>query len=196
MNMNDMIMDNSSLHLPPETAHWEPKYPFDLVVSYEDTATRNHAMALYDHLAQSLLDDYDFQCSWFRFDHFRSAEIRAQACDAAAEANMIIVCLRSGETVPTLVRQWIESWLPRKDDRKSALVSLVGGVEHQQRDNCPANVYLQKVARVCKMDYFSHSYNASKLPSLRVDAAPANMKTAVGSFFQIRTESPRWGINE
>ena len=49
-------------------SHWEPKMPFDLVVAYEDRATRNRALHLYDHLAQQLLDDYDFKCAWWKFD--------------------------------------------------------------------------------------------------------------------------------
>lgn len=171
------------------------------MVTYEDTATRNQAMQLYDHLAQSLLDDYDFQCSWWRFDHFRAGDLRAQAADAAAEANMIIICLRSASHVPAQVRSWIEEWLPRKDDRKSALVSLIGDLHHPQRDQCPANLYLQNVARLAKMDFFSHSFASATertpvVPAPQIDRSTTELATLFGEDRDLQVETPRWGINE
>jgi hypothetical protein len=185
----------------PEASAWEPKYPFDLVVTYEDTETRNHAMQLYDHLAQNLLDDYDFQCTWWRFDLFRNPVLRTQAAEAAAEANMIIICLRSGNTMPPLAKAWIETWLPRRDERKSALVSLVGDVAWNQRDFCDVNVYLHKIARVAKMDYFSHAFELEhqakrSLPTPETDPRQTNVIQAFPNPFLGRHFTPRWGINE
>ena len=54
------------------SAQWEPKFPFDLVIAYEDNPTRDRAMLLYDRIAQQLLDDYDFQCAWWKLDHLRA----------------------------------------------------------------------------------------------------------------------------
>ena len=197
-------MPKSTLPSRHQSPRWEPKYPFDLVVAYEDTATRDQAMQLYDHLAQSLLDDYDFQCSWWRFDHFRAGDLRSQASDAAAEANMIILCLRSGDQIPAQVCSWIEQWLPRKDDRKSALVSLIADVDHPHRDRCPANLYLQNVARLAKMDFFSHSFTSERSATLERSTTlaaplvdPSNrLASLMGGVYELRTETPRWGINE
>jgi len=54
-------MNNPALNPQLDASEWEPKFPFDLVVAYEDTFTRQRALQLYDHLAQQLLKDYDFQ---------------------------------------------------------------------------------------------------------------------------------------
>src|SRR6266581_3823743 len=58
--------------------HWEPKYPFDLVVAYEDLASRKRALQLYDHLAGQLLDEYDFQCAWWKFEHLQDRHLHAR----------------------------------------------------------------------------------------------------------------------
>src|SRR5213594_2896872 len=75
-SMNKPLL-NSQAVLP----HWEPKYPFDLVVAYEDLATRNRALLLYDHLSEQLIDEYDFQCTWWKLDHLCSQTLREQAAD-------------------------------------------------------------------------------------------------------------------
>src|ERR1043166_3436417 len=45
----------------PKAVHWEPRFPFDLVVTYEDEATCERAFAVCDHLVQELQNDHDVQ---------------------------------------------------------------------------------------------------------------------------------------
>ena len=120
----------SNLLSSPQTKdpHWEPKFPFDLVVAYEDRATRARALQLYDHLAGQLLDDYDFKCAWWKFDHLGDPSLREHAVDDAADANMIVLSVQGQRDLPAIGRAWIEDWLPRRDNRKSALVALVAQV--------------------------------------------------------------------
>lgn len=183
-----------------EASHWEPKFPFDLVVSYEDTITRNHALQLYDHLAQKLLDDYDFQCTWWKFDHLRNSTLMEQASDAAAEANMIIMAIRAGKELPAIAKTWVNSWIARKDNRKSALVAVIAGVDPVRKEPCPAQVYLQKVARSAKMDFFSHSFDAPKeTPSYSVETIAERAEKVTPLLEEIlhqKTTILRWGINE
>jgi len=79
-------MNNAALTPQMDVAGWDPKLPFDLVVAYEDLETRNRALHLYDHLAQQLLDDYDFQCSWWKFDHLANGHVRLDADGIADDA--------------------------------------------------------------------------------------------------------------
>ena len=65
-------MNNPALNPRSNASQWEPKFPFDLLVAYEDALTRDRALKLYDTLAQQLLNDYDFQCSWWKFDHLQN----------------------------------------------------------------------------------------------------------------------------
>lgn len=195
-----LAMNTTMTPSRPEAAHWEPKYPFDLVVSYEDTTTRNHALQLYDHLAQKLLDDYDFQCTWWKFDHLRNSTLMEQAVDAAAEANMIIMTIRAGKELPAIARKWVDQWVGRKDNRKSALVAVIAGVEPQRREACPAQLYLQKVARTAKMDFFSHAFNLPKEPpSYSVETIAERAEKVTPLLEEILHQKAtilRWGINE
>jgi len=181
---------------------WEPKYPFDLVVAYEDTATRSRAMQLYDHLAQQLLDEYDFQCSWWKFDHLRDPVLHQEAADTAAEANMIILSFEQGREMPATARTWVETWLARKAVSKSALVTLVGQAQESEHHFCQVHLFLQNAARLAKMDFFFHASDSQPdAPAY----SPENMTQRAQTVTPVMEEIlrykpsvpfPRWGINE
>ena len=186
-------------------SHWEPKFPFDLVVAYEDAETRTRALHLYDHLAQQLLDDYDFQCSWWKFDHLANSTLRQQASDAAAEANMIILCLHGRDGVTAEQRAWIEEWLPRRDGRKSALVAMLGGTDEAGGPSGTSATlnYLRNVARLGRMDFFDHTFNVD-LPQRELSMQPPPVDppritpppVVVHPLLYHQMPTPRWGINE
>jgi hypothetical protein len=193
-------MNNPVLTPRIDASEWEPKFPFDLVVAYEDSFTRNRALHLYDHLAQQLLDDYDFQCSWWKFDHLTNLTLRQQAADAAVEANMIILSMHARPELPSTHRLWMENWIPRRDNRKAALVALVAGENALQHEAAPMLACLQNAARLGKMDFFTHEFNlpapeggriaSSAIPTARlVPPIPHHV-------LEQRTPTPRWGINE
>lgn len=210
-HMDRDVMSNSVITPSVGTPHWEPKFPFDLVVAYEDSETRNRALHLYDHLAQQLLDDYDFQCAWWKFEHLADTRLGQQAADSATSANMIILCLHTRSELPAVVQKWIEDWLPRRDNRKAALVALLGGPEEARESAEPMLTYLRRVARTGHMDFFDHAFDLS-LPTRRVSVpsmpeppripvvsapaavVPSSLPSAQRMHHQVPT--PRWGINE
>jgi hypothetical protein len=179
--------------------HWEPKFPFDLVVAYEDRATRARALQLYDHLAGQLLDDYDFKCAWWKFDHLGEPLLREHAVDDAADANMIVLSVNGQKDLSAIGKTWIEGWLPRRDNRKSALVALIAADAPEGGD--PGLLrYLQSVARVARMDFFTHAFVQEKrMPTLDMDQVSARasvLTPMLQEILQRRTPAPRWGINE
>jgi hypothetical protein len=192
-------MNNPALTHRLAASEWEPKYPFDLVVAYEDSVTRDRALHLYDHLAQELLDDYDFQCSWWKFDHLANSTLRQQSADSAAEANMIILSLHAHREMPASHKAWIESWLPRRDGRKSALVTLITG-QAPEKDSTPMLTYLHRVARAGKMDFFPHGFDLPRAQRERSAQQITDQARAathlVPEILQQRMPVPRWGINE
>lgn len=193
-------MSKTAIHSIVGTAHWEPKYPFDLVVAYEDTTTRNRAMQLYDHLAQELLDDYDFQCSWWKLDHLDNPGICEQAADAAAEANMIIVSLRGDQGLPTVFHRWLEGWLSRRGDQKSALVLLLGDNGERRDQPRRLRLQLQQAARQARMDFFVHAYDLPETgtPYATESRAPQAQRAnpVPEEVLDPPAYIPRWGINE
>jgi hypothetical protein len=193
-------MSNTALNSRLDASQWEPKFPFDLVVCYEDTYTRNRALHLYDHLAQQLLDDYDFQCSWWKFDHLSNATLGQQAADAAAEANMIVLSVHARPDLLPLHKDWIEDWLPRRDNRKSALVALIAGADRPEREAALMLTYLQRTARLGRMDFFTHTFDTPR-PGRELSAQElAERARAVTPLLQDilhhKMPIPRWGINE
>ena len=152
-------MTKSLLNSRPEDSPWAPKYPFDLLVAYDDVTTRNRALQLCDRLTKKLADDYDFKCTWWKFDHLRDTALREQAADAAAEANMIILSIHADNELPAAVKAWTETWLARKDHGKRALVTLIDGAQQQGQGFCPVQLYLQKVAHIGGMNFFSQPFD-------------------------------------
>ena len=181
-------------------SHWEPKFPFDLVVAYEDRQTRDRALHLYDHLAQQLLDDYDFQCSWWKFDHLTDRTLCQQAADAAVEANMVIISMQARPELLSAHQAWLEEWLPRRDHRKSALVALIAGADQHSPEAERTLAYLRRAARQAHMDFFNHNF-ALSLPSrdISLPAEAPRVTPPPGAFSQDlyhQMPTPRWGINE
>lgn len=187
----------------PETklpdSQWVPKTPFDLVVAYEDRATRNRALHLCDHLAEQLLDDYDFKCAWWKFDHLTDPSLREHSIDDAAEANMVILSLHARPDISEEHKSWIESWIDLRDQRKCALVAMIGDGAQASVDSSNLIVWLRNAARLGHMDFFNHSFGVSAppLPSAP-EAAPGKtgtftLTTGVPGQHMLNTRS---GINE
>lgn len=145
---------------PGVTATREPsKSLFNLLVAYEDTATRNLAFGLYDKLAQALLDECDFRCTWWKFDHLHHATLQLRAVDAALQANMIILSVHAENELSPLAKSWIETWQPQKAGETSALVVLLAesGLDHPLPSKMEAA--LAEVAHRAKMDFFCNAVN-------------------------------------
>jgi hypothetical protein len=193
-------MNNATLTPRMDIAGWDPKLPFDLVVAYEDLETRNRALHLYDHLAQQLLDDYDFQCSWWKFDHLTNITLRQQAADAAVEANMVILSIRASEDLPRAHKLWLEDWISRRHHRKAALVVMIAGTSVPEREAATVLAYLQNAARLARMDFFTHAFELPGSPretsaAVLPGQAPAATPLLHG-LLQHRSPVLRWGINE
>ena len=195
-------MTKSLLTSREKDSSWDPKYPFDLVVAYDDVITRNRALQLCDRLTNKLVDDFDFKCTWWKFDHLRDATLREQAAVAAADANMIILSLHADKDLPVAVKAWTETWLARKDHGKRALVTLIEGAHPRDQGFCPVQLYLQKVAHMGGMNFFSQPFDLPvETPRYTVETITERAVKVTPVLMQIlnhRTAIPMWkfGINE
>jgi len=178
---------------------WQPKYPFDLVVAYEDSATRERAMSLHDHLAKKLSDDFDFQCAWWKFEHIADDTLREQAVDDATSANMIVLSLRAGNDLPAAAQQWMEGWSHRRDHHKCALVTLFTN-ESSATSAPPTFTRLKQLARQAHMDFFANIPDIpGALPELnltQITERATAVTPTLRAILQQRFPLPRWGINE
>lgn len=196
----DCRMNESIATKKTANSNWDPKFPFDLVVAYEDNDTRARALHLYDHLAQQLLDDYDFQCSWWKFDHLANPILQQEAADAAVDANMVILSLRAHRELPAVHKAWVENWVSRRQHRKAALVVMVADTNQPERDAAHSLAWLRNAARLGRMDFFLHGFTLPKSqPELPASALPdrvAALLPSVQAILSSKSPVPRWGINE
>jgi hypothetical protein len=195
-------MSKALSHALPKLNQWEPKFPFDLVIAYDDATTRTRAMQLYDQLAQQLLEDYDFQCSWWRIEHFLNPVLSEQAAQAAAQASMIILSLRGDRPLPPMLKAWLPRWLDKKGDQKSALVLLLCADGQPGDEAHYLESYLRQVAEQARMDFFAHAYPLStELADLANNSSAVARRTqTIAPLFEEFLDQPayipRWGINE
>ncbi len=190
---------------------------FDLLVAYEDAATRHRALHLSHHLSQQFANDHEFHCSWWKFDHLANRMLREQAALAAAEANMIVLAVNARPKFPDLQSEWIERWLPLRRARRSrsvngalvALVALMAGSEPVvAADARQTTDQLRQIADAARLDFFAHAF---ELPTLLPNADPsqlvetptprevvteANLEALSTSNPHFKMPIPRWGINE
>lgn len=195
-------MNKALSHALPKLNQWEPKFPFDLVIAYDDAATRSRAMQLYDHLAQQLLEDYDLQCSWWRIEHFQNPVLSEQAAQAAANASMILLALRGDRPLPPMLKAWLPRWLDRKGDQRSALVVLLCTDGQPNAEAWHLQTYLRQIAQQARMDFFAHTYPLSTElgPAAETDETMARRARTLSPWWEEFLEEPvnipRWGINE
>jgi hypothetical protein len=105
----------------------------------------------------------------------------ADAVQAAAEADVLVISVRDAGDWPASLYVWIDSWLPKRAGRGGALVALIGVPGRPDSQSGRAHQYLATVAREAGLDFLPRE---RKLPSAasasschakvgRVAAAPA-----------------------
>ena len=102
LNARIDVMNNTRLSPKVNATTWDQKVPFHLLVAYEDPGTRDRALHLSQHLSKQLEDDYEFHCSWWKFNHLTNTVLHEQAANAAREANMIVVAVQARSNPPPI----------------------------------------------------------------------------------------------
>jgi hypothetical protein len=134
-----------------------------------------------------LFVDFDFKCTWWEFDHLRDATLREHAAAAAAEANMIILSIHADKDLPIAVKAWTETWLARNDHGKRALVTLIEGAHHRGQGFSPVQLYLQKVAHMGGMNFFSPPFDLPiEMPRFTVETITKRAVKVPPVLMQIR----------
>ncbi len=195
-------MNDSRLSAKVKGPAWDQKVPFHLLVAYEDPPTRDRALHLSHHLSRQLAEDYDFHCSWWKFNHLTNEILHEQAAHAAAEANMIVLAVKARPTPPPVQTEWLRTWIPRRQATDAALVALVAISETgKPADVASTTGFLRDLAKSAGLDFFDHSFELPKTslspaagshpePDMSAALSVADPST------HFRMPIPRWGINE
>jgi len=171
-----------------------------VVVTYEDTTTRDRAISICDHLVHKLWEDCEFEFSWWRFDYLRDPEIAVAAVAAANGADLIIFSAHAVQELPRAVKAWIETWLVKRENRESALVALIGTAPELMQGVSPTHIYLRDVAHRAKMDFLTHVPDSL---TERLDGGVETIRqraesvtSVLDKILQQASPPSHWGINE
>ena len=136
---------------------------------YEDFGTGKRAKKGLDYVAEELRNEFEFRHSMWRLDVLQEPKLIVMAAPALAEADLLILSLRSEEQIPAKIRALIDERLAQTADHDCALVALFEGVSSETRSSVQA--YLTNLARRNSLDFFEEALSDTedhKEPSLKL----------------------------
>src|SRR5439155_3527920 len=87
------------------------KKTWSIVVIYEDTATREHAVRACDHLVKRFWAEGELDVTWWSCAMLAEPALARQGVEKAVQADLIILSLCRDRELASRVSEWIESWL-------------------------------------------------------------------------------------
>jgi hypothetical protein len=145
----------SSKEMP--SVNQRPSTPFNILIIYEDFVTGKRAKNGLDYLAEELGDEFEFRHSMWRLGILQNSKLNILAAPALAEADLLIISLRSEGQIPAKIRMLIDAWLAEKGTRDCALVALFeaeAASPHSSVYACLANL-----ARLHGLDLLEQTLN-------------------------------------
>ncbi|HEY2083504.1 MAG TPA: hypothetical protein VGI88_12030 [Verrucomicrobiae bacterium] len=125
------------------------------MVIYETPAIREHAVRFCERLVQEK-KSVALETNWWSFQVLDHPELRNDAVEKAAAADVVIFAMNAGRDLPEEIKLWIERWLNKRGEREGALVGLLGREEPRDMASF-REIYLRHAARRAGMDYLSHA---------------------------------------
>jgi hypothetical protein len=158
--------------IEPVTERHDAKETWSVVVVYKNTATRERAMTVCDHLVQQFWSDVEFDFHWWRTDFLEDPDMAATAAGNAASADFVIFCAGTENELSPLVSEWCESWVERRGGREGALVDLTEAAGPAADRASKAQTYLRQIARRAMMDYLT------EMPATIMGTLPDSFESA------------------
>jgi hypothetical protein len=121
---------------------------------YEDFGTGKRAKKGLDYVAEELGNDLEFRHSMWRLDTLQDPKLNVLAA-ALAEADLLIICLRSEGKLPTKIRALIDERLAQTVNHQCALVALFEGAAPATRSSVYA--CLATLAQRHGLDFFEQA---------------------------------------
>jgi hypothetical protein len=130
----------------------ENSLAFKIAIAYENFATAIRAKEMSEGLVRHQLKT---NCDTWPFELLAGPGARERCAEVAAEADMIIIAVRSREELPDHVKEWIESWLLRKKNSPTFLVALLD--EPFSDGTSSLADYLRGIAERGNMEFFCNT---------------------------------------
>jgi hypothetical protein len=129
---------------------------FSVLVAYEDFATGNHALRMFERLFPEGggLSRFTTRNVW-KFDLLEIAKFREMAAEEAAGADMVILSLHGKDGLPRAVKRWMDMWVLKRVHDTGALVVLLDSTKRERGiPGIQMETYLQTCAFRAGMDFF------------------------------------------
>lgn len=128
-----------------------------IVVSavHEDSATGARAEDFCQTLARCLGRNCEISKELWPLTELRTSKLRAIAAGEAAAADLIIISVHHGESLPGEVKSWIDLWLKQKASRPTVLLALFDPLHVGSSSSMQA--FLQGVARKANMEFLARA---------------------------------------
>jgi hypothetical protein len=128
---------------------------FNVLIAYEDFATGNRALSVFDRLFPASGGSPFFSThNVWKFDLLEITKFRDVAAAEAANADMVIISAHVGRELPAVVKRWMEIWIKRRHAESGALVVLLDGQKSRVTPDLRMETYLQTCAVRAGMDFF------------------------------------------
>jgi hypothetical protein len=158
------------------------KETWSVVVVYEDSETRELAMAFCDRMVRRYWAKLDFDVSWWSFDSLAKADSAKSAATKTVSADLLLFATRPENELPFHIRTWSEAWIPERSEREGSLVGLPTPDVGDRPESTATRAYLRALAHRAGMDYlteFPEDLTHLIPESLEVYAERANQVTTV-----------------
>lgn len=170
----------------------------NVVVLYDDRASRDHVLRIRDHLTEHFGGELEVACSWWKFDFLADSHFATAATREVQRADVIVFAVHTTELLPPIVHEWLENTLEQGEELP-ALLALLGSADADVNLG-HVDSYLSDVAKRTGMDYLGAS-TVAFIPSELARKSIAHRAVAhsrvMDDILNYRPVAPsRWGINE
>jgi hypothetical protein len=166
----------------------------EILIVYEDAATRAEAVRFCDSLVQKFWSKNNFQIEWCPFADIKSKVSADRHAEIAATAQILIFALRPEAGLAWDLHAWVESWLNLRGEREGAVIGLL---DRTPTEESGANYcFLRQAAHRAGLDYLTqipdsilHSISDS-LDSYTQRAV--EVTSVLDEILHQRDKAPRW----
>jgi len=134
---------------------WQKLNRIVISVVHEDFATGVRADDFCQTLSKCLGRDCEIAKELWPLTELRTPKLRAVAAGEAAAADLVIISVHHGETLPGEIKSWIDLWLKQKGTRPKVLLALFDPLYLGTSSSIQA--FLQGVARKGNMEFLARS---------------------------------------
>ncbi len=149
---HDQIADRPAPASAAAKASAPPEFELRVVTVYQDPLTEQWAREMWESV------EYVFSEGGARFESWSLTQLKqafafADALEAAAQADMLVISVRGAGALPLILHGWIDAWLPERSGRPGALVALIGLPSQPEPQSDHTYQYLEAVARQAGLDF-------------------------------------------